>query len=666
MSSCHATPSDAHHVPSGRPRRGAVAEAAPARVVLLGNPNVGKSTLFNGVTGARQQVVNAPGTTVNLAVGAWRTPGHRIDLVDLPGTYSLVPNSPDERVSADAVIADGGDEYGRVLDEPDLTVVIADANALSRSLYLLAQLAAVGRPCLLALTMVDVAARRGRTVDADRLRARLGIPVVAINPRAGAGRTALARAVDEALDRPERCHPGSAGAPGLPEGRSLRDGLPALAADQLAWVAEVVADAVPPASPRRTASDRVDAVLLDPWLGIPVFLAVVWAVFQLTTTVAAPLQDGLGNFVTGPLSHGVTALFGLAGAEDSWACSLVVDGVLNGAGTVLSFVPLMAIMFVCLGVLEDSGYMARAAFVMDRAMRVIGLDGRAFLPFVVGFGCNVPALDATRTLPQARQRLLAGLLVPFTNCSARLTVFLLMAATFFPPRWAGTVVFGLYLASVLLIIGFGWILRRTWFRDLVREPLVLQLPAYHVPALRPTLTSVWVRLQGFVVKAGRIIVVTLVAVWFLQAVPLHSGAGGFGHVADIHASLYGGIADGIAPAFTWAGFANWSMAMALMAGFVAKEVVIGTLGQAYALDPDADQAGLEAHLHRAMEASSGGHPAAAALAFMVFVLAYTPCLATVGEQRRLFGARPAALSVAMSVVVAWLLAVAVFQIGRLL
>ncbi|BDO43519.1 ferrous iron transport protein B [Cellulomonas sp. NTE-D12] len=685
-----------------------------AAVALVGSPNVGKSTLFNAVTGSRQQVVNAPGTTVELATGPWRAAGAL--LVDLPGAYSLLARTPDEQVTADAVAGSGP------LGTLDLVVVLADASALARSLYLVGQVARAGMPVLVGLTMRDVAAARGVDVDPEALATALGVPVVGLDPRTGAGVDALVGAVRSALDGPPVrlvVRPGASRAAGpddlAPDDLVLDEDLAndldpddldprlAEAAELFEWVEQVLARLAPSdgsaaaadgarsgaaAGAVRTWSDRVDAWLLRPWVGVPVLLAVMWGLFQLATTAAAPLMDGVNTLVVGWFGG---LLHGWLGGAPPWVGGFVVDGLLAGVATVLSFAPLMALMFVAVALLEDSGYLARAAFVADRAMRALGLDGRAVLPLVVGFGCNVAALSATRTLPHARQRLLSGLLIPFTSCTARLTVYLMLAGAFFPGH-AGLAVLAMYLLSALLVIGIGLLLRRTAFRDLRREPFVLALPAYQRPRLRAIGTSAWVRVRAFVTKAGTIIVITLSAVWVLMAIPATSGYS----VAQVPVadSVYGRVAAGIAPVFAPAGFDDWHASSALMTGFVAKEVVVGSMAQTYAVqDPTGGGASttassgisssgtsssgasssggnsatsggdLGAQLRATFDRTSGGAPQSAAFAFMVFVLAYTPCLATVAEQRRLFGARWTAVSVGSSLVIAWLLAVAAFQLG---
>lgn len=600
-------------------------------VLLVGNPNVGKSTLFNTLTGSRQSVMNAPGTTVELHTGTWRKAGMAV--VDLPGTYSLVPRSPDEQVVRETLDA-----------RPDAAVlVVLDAAALSRSLYLLAQTGA-DRPVAVAVTMLDVARTQGHAPDLDLLRDLLLVPVVAVDPRAGTGLEELADAVRAA--RPLR---------GVPDTAGLA---PLEAADRLfGWVDAVVTRLDPPAPAPRSRSDRVDRALLNPWLGGPVFLAAMWALFELTTSVAAPVMDLVDGWMAALAGVAADALTG----APAWVTGLLVDGVLVGVGTVLTFLPMLAIIYVALALLEDSGYLARAAVLADRFMRVIGLDGRAMLPLVIGFGCNVPAVAATQTLPTSRQRLLTGILVPWTSCAARLPVYVLLAGAFFPEH-AGTAIFAMYVLSLVLVVVGGLVLRRTIFTDVRREPLLIVLPAYQRPHLAGMARSVWSRVQAFATKAGGIIVVTLTAVWLLMAVPVGGSGAEVGDAVPVEDSLYGATAQAIAPVFAPAGFDDWHFSAALVTGFVAKEVAVGALAQSYAV-ADESPDGLGEHLRVTLDESSGGHASAAALAFMVFVLGYAPCLATLSEEWRRFGGRWALRMVGIQLSVAWLVAVAVFQVG---
>jgi ferrous iron transport protein B len=542
---------------------------------------------------------------------------------------------------------------------PDLAVVVADAAHLARSLYLLAELREQPRRVVVALTMVDVAERRGVVVDAEQLAARLGAPVVVLDPRKRTGRGALATAVTAALDAP----------PLTPRRRGpfdVSDEL-AVADERFAWVDEALGSGVITETPARpTVTDRVDRWVTAPILGPLLFLAVMWGVFEATTTIAAPLQEALGGLISGPVTAAGRWAFTLVGLGGSWVEGLVLDGLVAGVGMLLTFLPLMAIMFGLLSVLEDSGYMARAAVVTDRVMRAIGLPGKAFLPLIVGFGCNVPAISATRILPDARHRVMTALLVPFTSCSARLTVYLLVASTFFPHS-AGTVVFGMYVASILFVVLVGLLLRRTLWRTVGQEPLVLDLPAYQRPTLRLTAAATWVRLRGFLRTAAGIIVVTVTLVWLLQAIPVH-GTGTFGAVPP-EDSLFAAAARAVAPVFTPAGFGEWHTVGALVVGFVAKEAVLTSWAQTYAAaDPTSGLAPdqLQAHIGSAFAMSSGGAVAAAVFAFLVFLLAYTPCVATVAAQRREIGLRWTLFGIALQLTVAWTVAVAVFQVGRAL
>ena len=650
------------------------------RVVFVGNPNVGKSSMFNALLGARTRTMNAPGTTVSITCGQYRyksandAPHTQLwQFVDTPGTYSLLPMSPDEQVAVDALIGASG------MPAPDLAVVVLDATALSRSLYLLSMVTELGLPTVIALTMNDLALRNGHGVDAQRLSRLLdGMPVIAVDGRTGDGGEALADAIAV----------GFRGTP-IPSGLTawsaitadadghtvddLRSWAESRADARLDWTAGVLRRLDVHDDGRVTLSDRIDGMLLHPVVGVIVFLAVLFTVFQATTTLASPMQDWIDVAFRGWCTSGLDWLLGLFGAawRGGWVRSLLVDGVLDGVITVLTFIPVMGIMFLLLSILEDSGYMARAAFVMDRAMRALGLDGRAFLPIIVGFGCNLPALAATRTLPDSRQRVLTGMLVPFAACSARLSVFLVLAHAFFP-KYAGLVVFLMYVVSVMIILLVGVMLRHTMFRGLEPEPLMLALPSYQCPRALQLVRSVLLRLWGFVRGASVIIISMIMALWLLQGIPMTAGAGGFAHVDDVHDSAYGVLADAVAPVFAPAGFDDWHASAALITGFVAKEVVIGSMSQSYHADePDAAaaQQGTEGTLGQKLRASfdrsSHGHGRAAAIAFLLFTLAYTPCLATVAEMRRQFGTKVAAQSVMLSLAVAYAIAVIAFQALRL-
>lgn len=651
------------------------------RVVFVGNPNVGKSSMFNALLGARTRTMNAPGTTVSITCGQYhyekpKTAGNAQNwqFVDTPGTYSLAPMSPDEQVAVNALTGMSG------MPVPDLAVVVLDATALSRSLYLLSMVVELGLPTVVALTMNDLAVRNGCGVDAERLSHLLdGMPVVAIDGRTGNGGKALVDAIAASFEGTPVPH----GLTALPTATAdadmkTADGLSVWAESRadarLDWTAGILRGLDMHAVDHVTLSDRIDRVLLHPVIGVLVFLAVLFVVFQATTTLASPMQDWIDVTFRGWCTDGLDLLLGLFGPSVSggWLRSLLVDGLLDGVVTVLTFIPVMGIMFLLLSILEDSGYMARAAFVMDRAMRALGLDGRAFLPIIVGFGCNLPALAATRTLSDSRQRVLTGMLVPFAACSARLSVFLVLAHAFFP-KYAGLVVFLMYVASVMVILLVGVLLRHTMFRGLEPEPLMLALPAYQCPRALQLARSVLLRLWGFIRGASVIIISMITALWLLQGIPVTANAGGFAHVDDVHDSAYGVLADAVAPVFAPAGFDDWHASAALITGFVAKEVVVGSMSQSYHADEPDDAASQQAgegtlgqKLRASFDQSSHGHGKAAAIAFLLFTLAYTPCLATVAEMRRQFGTKVAARSVLLSLAVAYVIAIIAFQTLRLI
>ncbi|MFV8395679.1 ferrous iron transport protein B [Corynebacterium hindlerae] len=613
-------------------------------VALVGAPNSGKSTTFNALTGAKVKTGNWPGTSVEVSRGVWKTQdGTALDVIDFPGTYSLDPLSPDEELTRDMLIERAEDE------RPDLAVVVVDATAPARGLNLAFQLAEHPYRIVLAVTKMDVAQAQGISVDVERLAEVTGIPAVVVNGRKFEGLADLEQVVLAQLGRPK-------------VQVRVGDGVETRFAD----LDDAVKAAVVEGEERETWTQRIDRVVLHPFLGPLIFLGVMWLVFKITTTVAAPLQDGLETLITGWFGGVVSD--GLAAAE--WdhplVTGLLVDGLIGGVGMVLTFAPLLALMFLCLAVLEDSGYMARAAVVTDRVMRSIGLPGKAFIPIVVGFGCNVPAISATRVLGSPRHRILTSLLIPFTSCSARLIVFLMLATIFFPDH-AGSAVFAMYVLSIVLIVVTGLLLRSTLWRAMPSEALVIDLPTYQLPTARMAGSVTWQRLRGFLETAGGIIVTTVVVVWLLMAIPVR----GDHDIADVppQDSAYGVVSEAISPVFQPAGFGSWSLTGPLITGFVAKEAVISTWAQVYAVEDVTDAApeeqaesALSKNIRQDFDDTSGGHALAAVWAFMIFMLSYTPCVATIAAQRREIGAKWTLFGFAVQFVGSWMLAVVAFQI----
>ncbi len=623
-------------------------------VALVGAPNAGKSTLFNSLTGAKARMGNWPGTTVEVSRGAWKqSKDVTYDVIDFPGAYSLDPMSPDEELTRNLVIE------AAEQDRPDLVIIAVDASSLSRSLYMVAQLTEQENRLVVVMTKADVAAANGEEIDSKKLSEQLGIPVVSVDPRHRSNVEKIGAIVAEELQKPKKVHRD------VPADASEFD----LADRRFEWVeAAVNASTTVKEAGKTTLNEKIDRFALNPIIGPLMFLATMWLVFQITTTVASPLQDALTNFFNGPVTDWTNAFLTAIHFDHPIVTGLLVGGLINGVGRVLSFAPLMALMFLCLAVLEDSGYMARAAVVTDRVMKSIGLPGKAFIPLIVGFGCNVPAISATRVLGKPKQRLLTALLIPFTSCSARLTVYVMLANTFFPDN-AGTVVFAMYLISSALVILVGLAMRNTLWRRMGSEPLVIDLPTYQLPGARLAFSVMWIRLKGFLQTAGNIIVATVVVVFILQSTPLTSEYGFADKDLPPQESAYGRMSEAISPVFAPAGFGSWSITGTLVTGFVAKEAVISTWAQTYSLqdpseeDPEAQgKSDLAQAIRQDFDDTSGGHAIAALWAFMVFLLAYTPCVATLAAQRREIGVKWTLIGIGIQLSTAWLLAVVIFNV----
>jgi ferrous iron transport protein B len=473
------------------------------------------------------------------------------------------------------------------------------------------------------------------------------------------------------------------------------------------WINELVRRSVERHEKQgRSLTDRIDNIVTNKLVGIPIFLLAMWAMLKFTADVSKPFLNWVSFVINGPITNWAQGLLGAIGLGGTWIASLIVDGVIAGVGGVLVFVPVLMALYFALALLEDSGYMARAAFVMDRLMNALGLHGKSFLPMLVGFGCTVPAFYATRTLENQKDRILTALLVPFMSCGARLPVYLLFAAIFFSSI-SGSVVFGMYLLGILIAVLIGLVLKNTAFRGKQASAFVMELPPYRVPSLKSIWFHVREHTMGFLRKCSSIIVVMSTLLWFATAIPV--GGGEFAKI-DIQHSLFARVAEASVPVFKPLGFGSWEAAGALFTGFVAKEVVISTMAQIYEVAPvtetvsntftqdladigsgflgatvdtakalplivgidlrdqgaQTQQTDLMLAIRSAFQGISGGHGALAALAFMVFVLVYTPCMAAISAERQEFGSRIMWASIIGQTGLAWLLAFTVFQGGLLL
>jgi len=542
-------------------------EAPLMHLALVGTPNSGKTSLFNALTGSRQKVANYPGVTVERKEGAFVTPnGRQISLLDLPGTYSLRGRSPDEEITRDVVL-------GRASGEPlpDLVLCVADSTNLRLTIRLLLELKSTGRPLALVLNMFDIATRRGVSVDVARLSEALGVPVVtSIAVRKG-GTADLVRLTDEILAREE-----------LSERKNLWRPLTVaeLRATQREADRIIAATVSLPARPD-TWTARIDAVVLHPVAGLLILLAILFVMFQAVFAWAQPLMqllssafDSLGDFVHETLPAGLLQSF-------------LQNGVISGVGSVIVFLPQIIIIFLFILLLEDFGYMARAAFLMDRIMGGAGLHGRAFIPLLSSFACAIPGIMATRVIDNRRDRLTTILIAPLMTCSARIPVYTLIISAFIPPKliWGwinlqGLVMFGLYAAGIVSALGVSFLIKFFIWRDYRPAPFMLELPDYKMPRLRSIAIGVSNRAKMFLQRAGTTIFSMMVMIWFLASFP-QPPAGAEGPA--INYSLAAMIGKAFEPLLAPVGF-NWQIAVALIPGMAAREVAVAALGTVYAIE----------------------------------------------------------------------------------
>ncbi len=658
----------------------------PITVCFVGNPNCGKTTLFNAFTGAKLKVANWPGVTVERVEGETSYKGRKIHVIDTPGIYSLTSYTMEELVTR------------RCLEEEDVDVIInvVDASSLERNLYLTLQLLELKKPVILALNMMDIIEERGMEIDLHRLPEMLGmIPVVPVSARKRTGLDVLMHAVvhhyeeepqgvvvrydaeiEERIQRTEDMLHSEY--PELPNVRwhaikmlefdseVMKDHPIDLTQitgesyekriinEKYDYVEEVIAECLFNKEEKSALTDRADELLTHRIWGVPIFFGIMALVFFLTFTI--------GDFLKGYFEQALelfsnASLSALTGAGVSpWLTSLLVDGVIAGVGGILTFLPNIFILFLALAFLEDSGYMARVAYVMNEIMSKVGLSGKAFLPMLLGFGCTVPAIMATRALENQRDRLKTILITPFMSCSARLPVYALFAGLFFPDR-AFYVAYSLYLVGVAAAIVVALVVQKL-SKEKHENALLIELPEYKTPNARTVAIYVWEKVKDYLTKAGTTIFLASIVLWFV----LNIGPGGF--VDDVSLSFAARFGHLLVPVLRPAGLGSWQIAVALISGVSAKEVVVSSFSVLYGINNINSAAGMA---QLTSQLTAAGFGSVNAYALMIFCLLYTPCIATIATIRRETRSLRWTLGMlAFQLVFAWTAAVIVFQAGSLI
>lgn len=673
------------------------------KFALVGNPNCGKTTMFNEITGSTQYVGNWPGVTVEKKEGKARNLKEDVKIIDLPGIYSLSPYSMEEIIARDYIID----------EKPDVVINIVDSSNIERNLYLTMQLMEMGVPVVIALNMMDMVAARGDKIDVKGLEKLLGVPVIPTSASKGNG---IKEVMDRALEVAQTAAVAERESTKRPYDKSIEkcldeiekilstiesdhrynqrwvalkvleadekirekiqlpsevdeavkaitaklekeydDDIETIIADnRYRYITEIVSKVVIKKSGNSlTLSDKIDKVVTNRFLAIPIFLAALFVVFQITFgTVGSFTIDWIDGFINETVAGSLSGWLEGANAAE-WLHALVIDGIVAGVGGILVFVPQIMILFFFLSLLEDSGYMARAAFIMDRMLRKLGLSGKSFIPMIMGFGCSVPAVMASRTLENEKDRKLTIILTPFMSCGARLPVYALFTAAFFA-RNQSLVIFSIYLLGIVVAILSGILLKNTILKG-DTAPFVMELPPYRIPTLKGMAIHMWDRGKGFIKKAGTVIFAASVVVWFLQSFSLS-----FEMVDNPENSIFGFIGKGIAPIFAPLGFGDWKSSVALLTGFVAKEVVVSTMGILHGLGEAAGESG---ELYTTLQAY---FTPLKAYAFMAFTLLYMPCIAAFASIRRELNSwKWTMFTVLYQTTVAWMVAFLIYQIGRL-
>lgn len=664
------------------------------KIALVGNPNAGKTTLFNELTGSNQYVGNWPGVTVERKSGKVKNIAVEIQVTDLPGIYSLSTYSLEEVIAREYVES----------EETELIVNIVDASNLERNLFLSLQLLEVGKPMIIALNMMDVVERRKDQLDVAKLQKELGVKVVPISAAKGEGVDQLIQAI---LDHDLSVAPFKAiyspvilklveylqrelNVPTSPKMHALRfidEGPSAIdghshepiqmavlneeverkladfpidrdmiiSDEKYAYITRVAKSVLlKNANAKPSMSHRIDDVVTNRFLAIPIFLLIMYGVFMVAFgpiggTIKVGFEYLLQHLLIAPLSN-----FLLSIHISSWLYSLIVKGMLGGVVSVLSFLPEIAILFLMLSILEDSGYMSRAAFIMDRMLRRFGLSGKSFIPMILGFGCTVPALMASRTLDNQRDRRLTMMITPFMSCGARFPIYAVMAAAFFARNQA-IVVYSMYILGIVVALLSGLFLKRFVTKGRISD-FIMELPEYRMPTLLNLILHTWERVKGFLIKAGTVLLFASMIIWFMSSFNFS-----FQMVSDGSMSIIGAIGKAIAPVFSLLGFGEWRASMALIVGLAAKEAVVSTMGVLYGVG-DAlvtNPGALSAPLQSAFTPLS-------AYAFMAFCLLYTPCIAAfITLKREMNSWKWTMITVFYQTGVAWLVAFMIYQGGRL-
>lgn len=670
---------------------------------VVGNPNSGKTTLFNGLTGGNQRIGNWPGVTVEKKEGNAEYKGEHYHFVDLPGIYSLFAFSEDERIARDYILS----------EKPDLIVNIVDATNLERNLYLTTQLLEMRVPVLVVLNMLDLAEKEHIKIEIDHLAKHLEVPCIGISAVKSEDITRVFDAVRSAFEQPsissaEVLYPneveevihdwlpkvtGTADEIGTTErwivtkileeedwitdrvlesGSITREeisaalskiqnilGEPAdaiLADYRYGFIHGLVKDVITRTASRRSVTDKIDKVVMHRFFGIPIFFGVMFVVFLVTI--------GVGERLIGVFEKGFGLIFvdGLSSIlyrinASGWVVSILAGGLGTGIQTVAAFIPIIFLMFFMLSLLEDSGYMARAAFVMDKFMGMLGLPGKSFVPMIVGFGCTVPAIMAARTLDNKRDRIITVFMTPFMSCGARLSVYSVIAAVFFAGS-SGMIVFSLYLVGVAVAVLSGLLLKKTIFLGETSH-LIMELPPYHTPRLRHIMIHTWNNLRGFIFKAGKFIIIAAI---FLSVLNSLGVDGSFGNEGSSK-SVLTRIGKIITPVFEPIGVEeeNWPASVALFTGIFAKEAVVGTMNALYGQIESRKTDGRQGASFAVMRSYFTKGPAQA-YAFLLFVLLYFPCIATLGVAIKEIGKGYGTLMVLYQTLVAWMFATLFFQI----